>query len=207
MKGVSPEFKERIESPRSKREDNGIIQEKETQEEKLNPEERLYEAERLIRETVKNEMLENLKRISPKAFEEVCRRFMLALGYGYDENSGLTTQYSHDGGIDGYIYGDKLGLEKIAFQSKRFDGGTVGIKEVSSFYGVIDKEYSKGVFITTSKFSKDAIEFAHKHSNLKLIDGDTLCDLMYEYGVGVSTKTRVEIKFIDNDFFEDIDKE
>lgn len=69
---------------------------------------------------------------------------MLALGYGYDDQSGETTRYSRDGGIDGYIYGDKLGLEKIAFQSKLYNNSTIGKPDVASFYGVIDKVYSKG---------------------------------------------------------------
>lgn len=140
LEDINTKFKNRIESHYKNKTNIDDYLNKSASEDKLNPEKRLYEAERLIRETVKNEMLENLKRISPRAFEEVCRRFMFALGYGYDENSGLTTQYSHDSGIDGYIYGDKLGLEKISFQSKRFDEQTVGIKEFSSFYGVIDKE-------------------------------------------------------------------
>ena len=206
LKTISPDFKERIErhsKNKTTKQNEDIIE----KEESLNPEEKLFEAERLIKETIKSNILANLLIITPKAFEEVCRKFMLALGYGYDSDSGHTTQYSHDGGIDGFIYGDKLGLEKIAFQSKRYEiGRTVGRPEVSSFFGAIDKEYNKGVFITTSKFSKGAIDYARNHQNIKLIDGEMLCDLMYEYGIGVSTIIEIKIKALDSDFFNDLEE-
>ena len=126
---------------------------------------------------------------------------MLAMGYGYDDKAGQVTKKSNDGGIDAIIYADKLGLEKIYVQAKRYTTGSVQRPEVTEFKGSIDT--NKGVFITTSSFSQGAIDFAKKYNNIVLVDGEKLVELMYEFGVGVRVVSKHEIKAIDKDYFDD----
>ena len=141
--------------------------------------------------------------MDPFDFERLCLKLLLSLEYGYDTYSGHVTQKSGDGGIDGIIFGDKLGLEKIAYQSKLWNK-TVERGDVSQF--ITDFDYAKcvkGVFITTSKFSSGAIKLAENRKDLVLINGDRLTELMYEHDVGVYTKTVIKIKELDLDFFND----
>lgn len=166
------------------------------------PEDIIVENEGIIRETVKTEILTNLQQSSPDFFEKVCLDLLLAMGYGYDDFAGKVTQRSRDGGVDGIILADKLGLEKIYYQAKLYKEGTIGRPMVAQFQGDIDG--AKGVFITTASFSKEAVEYAQKHKNLSLIDGDKLVDLMYEYGVGVHIRKTYETKEIDKDYFDEL---
>lgn len=128
------------------------------------------------------------------------------MGYGGSfEDAASVTQYSHDEGIDGIIKEDKLGLDNIYVQAKRFDTGTVGRKEIQSFVGALSgKGATKGVFITTSTFTKEAKEY-RPASNIKivLIDGQQLCNYMIDFNIGVSTKQVYEVKRIDTDFFNE----
>ena len=193
-----PEFKERVYGGSKKKKDT---QEQEESPDGTTPQEKMEAAERIFREMVKKELLSTLQSMDDYAFERLCLRVLLGLGYGYDETSGTTTQKSGDKGIDGIIFGDKLGLQKIAYQSKRWTE-TVGRQPVSQFVTDFDDACcEKGVFITTSKFSQSAIEIAAKRKNLVLIDGDRLTDLMYEHGIGVQVRRQYEIKSIDSDFF------
>lgn len=109
------------------------------------PEDIIVENEGIIRETVKTEILTNLQQSSPDFFEKVCLDLLLAMGYGYDNESGKVTQRSRDGGVDGIILADKLGLEKIYYQAKLYKEGTIGRPMVAQFQGDIDG--AKGVFM------------------------------------------------------------
>lgn len=207
---LSPEFKERITNNHSKK------QKVESHDEiisasNLNPLDQLEESERMYRETKKLEILSILKgrcddelinRERDYSFERICYDLLVNMGYGIDGN---VTKKSADGGIDGIIFGDKLGFERIAYQSKRWNN-PVGRKDVSQFVGDFEfAKCTKGVFITTSYFQPEAKQFAETHKNLVLIDGEQLVELMYKYNVGVSRKgSPIEIKDIDSDYFEDL---
>jgi len=149
---------------------------------------------------VKNEILERLKTIDPYFFERVILKLLKKMGYG----DFIETSKSGDGGIDGIINEDKLGLEKIFTQAKRYSDTKVREKDIRNFIGAMSGDTSKGVFITTSSFDKSAIEKAKSaHHKIILIDGMKLVDLMYQYNVGVQVKDTYEVKELDNDFFEE----
>jgi hypothetical protein len=140
----------------------------------------------------------------PKFFEELVVDLLVKMGYGGQfENSGIVTRYTKDEGIDGVIKEDKLGLDKIYIQAKRWEDGNVGRKEIQSFVGALtSKNATKGVFITTSKFTKEAREYNAGTLKIVLIDGLELCNYMIEYNLGVSVKDVYEIKRIDSDYFQ-----
>ncbi len=152
------------------------------------------------------EVLDTVKQVSPEYFETIVVQVMLAMGYGgWSEDSGKTTQYSADGGIDGVINEDPLGLETIYLQAKRYTEGTIGRPTVQSFAGALDmKRAKKGVFITTSKFSREALEFVSLiEKKIVLIDGQRLADLMIKHNLGVTVKDTYQIKTLDTDFFSE----
>ena len=121
------------------------------------------------------------------------------MGYG----DFIETSKSNDGGIDGIINEDKLGLEKIYTQAKRYNENKVREKDIRNFIGAMSGDTSKGVFITTSSFDDSAVRKAREaHHSIILIDGAKLVDLMHDYNVGVQVKTTYEVKELDNDFFE-----
>ena len=139
-------------------------------------------------------------------FEQLVVDLMLAIGYGGSrKEAGIATQYTVDGGVDGVINEDPLGLEKIYLQAKRYKEQTVGRPDVQAFAGALDmKRAKKGVFITASKFSKEALEYvAMIEKKIVLIDGDRLAELMIQYGLGISVKDTYQIKAIDTDYFND----
>lgn len=151
---------------------------------------------------IRNQVLDCVLNNSPAFFEHLVMDLLLKMGYGYDKNSGIITGRSHDGGIDGIINEDKLGLDLIYIQAKRYNvKNTVGSKEVQAFVGAMGS-VNKGVFITTSKFSKDAIKFIERHpKNVKLIDGNLLSELLVRYQVGVSTVQTLILYKIDSDYY------
>lgn len=152
-----------------------------------------------IETEVKTELLEKLKEIEPYYFEKVILILLKKMGYG----DFVETSKSSDGGIDGIINEDKLGLEKIYTQAKRYNENKVREKDIRNFIGAMSGDTSKGVFITTSAFDESAIKKANQaHHTIVLIDGAKLVDLMHQYNVGVQIKTIYEVKEIDNDFFE-----
>jgi restriction system protein len=154
----------------------------------------------IIEQDVKSELLEKFKSIDPYYFEKVILILLNKMGYG----DFVETKKSGDGGIDGIINQDKLGLEKIYIQAKRYTENKIREKEIRNFIGAMSGDTTKGVFVTTSSFDKSAISKAHEaHHKIILIDGIKLTDLMYQYGVGVQIKNVYEIKEIDEDFFED----
>ena len=174
--------------------------------EEKTPSEKMSDAYNVISETLADELLIYVKRQSPKFFEKLVIRLLVAMGYGGSfEDAANVTQYSRDEGIDGVIKEDRLGLDKIYVQAKRYDSGVVGRKEIQSFVGALSgKGATKGIFITTSSFTKDALEYLPS-SNIKivLIDGAKLANYMIDYNIGVSVKQVYEIKRIDSDFFNE----
>lgn len=153
-----------------------------------------------IETEVKTNLLERLKEIDPYYFEKVILILLKKMGYG----DFIETSKSGDGGIDGIINEDKLGLEKIYTQAKRYNENKVPEKDIRNFIGAMSGDTSKGVFITTSTFDDSAIKKAKEaHHSIILINGAKLVDLMLQYNVGVQVKTIYEIKELDNDFFEE----
>ncbi|MGL4827623.1 MAG: restriction endonuclease [Vibrionaceae bacterium] len=153
-----------------------------------------------------DELIELIHTLSPRFFEQLVVDLMLAMGYGgRQKDAGQATQYSSDGGIDGIIKEDKLGLESIYLQAKRYRDKTIGRPEIQAFAGALDMHHArKGVFITTSTFSKDAHHYVSRiEKRIVLIDGSELAALMIAHDVGVSTRTRYAVKAIDSDYFLD----
>lgn len=170
------------------------------------PEERIFQAEMEINAALRDALLLRLKAGDPAAFERVVIDLLKALGYG--AGSGGTAQAtggSGDGGIDGVIDEDRLGLDRIYVQAKRFAEASIGAPVIHGFIGALHmRGASKGVLLTTSGFSKPAIEAAQKNPTMRvvLIDGERLAELMIRHGVGVRTDHVVEIRKIDLDYFE-----
>ena len=149
---------------------------------------------------VKNELLLKLKSIDPYFFEKVVLILLKKMGYG----DFIETSKSGDGGIDGIINEDKLGLDKIYIQAKRFNEGKVREKDIRNFIGAMSGDTNKGVFVTTSDFDEKAKAKARSaHHKIICIDGLKLVSLMHEYNVGIQVKTTYEIKQIDEDFFDE----
>ena len=165
------------------------------------PDEILDEQYGIINQNLADELLQKIMEMSPSFFERLVIFLLEAMGYGHGEVTG----HSGDGGIDGIIGEDKLGLDVIHIQAKRWDkGNNVGRKELQSFVGALAGQSGrKGVFITTSAFTKDAIDYNPANVKIARIDGNKLAHLMIEYNVGVSTKTTYELKKLDLDFFEE----
>ncbi len=153
-----------------------------------------------IESAVKNDLLEKLKTIDPYYFEKVILILLKKMGYG----EFIETSKSGDGGIDGIINEDKLGLDKIYIQAKRFNENKVREKDIRNFIGAMSGDTNKGVFVTTSLFDIGAIEKAkNAHHKIILIDGNKLVDLMHEFNVGIQIKSTYEVKQLDEDFFEE----
>ena len=173
--------------------------------EEKTPTELMNEAFNSINEDLVEDLLSKLHNIDPQRFEQIVIDLLVKMGYGGNlEDAAQVTRYRKDDGIDGIIKEDKLGLDNIYVQAKRWSG-TVGKPEIHGFVGALSEQgANKGVFITTSKFSADARAFKPK-SDVKviLIDGEELCHYMIEYGVGVSVKQIYEVKRIDSDYFEE----
>ena len=169
------------------------------------PEELLEKSHQKLVNSLADELLENIKACSPSFFERLVVELLLAMGYGGTRaDAGRAIGQSGDGGIDGIIDEDKLGLDSIYIQAKRWEG-TVGSPEIQKFVGALQGNRAhKGVFITTSDFSKQAQEYVKNINNkVVLINGFTLARLMIENDVGVSTGTTYKVKKIDSDYFVD----
>ena len=149
--------------------------------------------------------MEQLLGSDPYFFEQIVIDVLLAMGYGGSkEEAAQVTKKSNDGGIDGIINEDRLGLDVIYVQAKRWQHN-IGRKEIQSFVGALAGfQAQKGIFITTSNFVSNAEEYANSVSQkVILIDGPRLADLMIEHNVGVSTDQTIEIKRLDSDYFEE----
>ena len=171
------------------------------------PEELIASSHAAMRKRVQDELLTKIIAGTPKFFERLVVKLLIEMKYGGPlEDAGLTLGRPHDGGIDGVIKEDKLGLDLIYIQAKKWEDTTVSSNEVRSFVGALaGVKARKGVFITTSKFSKEAITFANSLENYRviLIDGERLTKLMFEYGLGVSTSDSYEVKRVDSAFFDE----
>lgn len=165
------------------------------------PEESIDENYKYIVQNLVDEVLDLVLQKDSDFFEKLVMDLLVRMGYG----DGKVTRRSRDGGIDGIIDEDKLGLAKIYIQAKRWQkGNNVGRSEIESFVGAIDRQRgSKGVFITTSDFTKEAYEHTSTHVNLVKLNGRKLAELMIQYNIGVSIKSVYEIKKIDFDFFDE----
>lgn len=164
------------------------------------PQDLIDEGFNIIENEVKNELLTKLKGIDPYFFEKVVLKLLKKMGYG----EFIETSKSNDGGIDGIINEDKLGLDKIYIQAKRFNEGKVREKDIRNFIGAMSGDTNKGVFVTTSEFDEKALEKARSaHHKIICIDGKKLVTLMHEFNVGIQVKTTYEIKQIDEDFFDE----
>ena len=168
------------------------------------PEDAMALAYQRVRKELETELLEQIKSASPAFFERLVVDLLVAMGYGGSrQDAGRAIGKSGDGGIDGMIKEDRLGLDVIYIQAKRWDG-VVGRPEIQKFAGALQgQRASKGVFITTSAYTKEAVEYANVISaKIILIDGETLAALMVDHNVGVSTVGMYELKKVDADYFE-----
>lgn len=169
------------------------------------PEEQIEKGYLSIRKSVEQELLSKLKIIHPSFFERIVVELLVKMGYGGSiAEAGKATKYSNDEGIDGVIKEDKLGLDVIYIQAKRWEG-TVPRPEIQKFVGALaGQRAKKGVFITTSSFTKEAISYAAQmDAKIVLIDGEQLAQYMIDYNLGVSIQNTYEIKKIDLDYFEE----
>ncbi|MBS6922312.1 restriction endonuclease [[Clostridium] scindens] len=172
--------------------------------EELLPEEKIQKYYNEHLENIYSQLIDNIMENMPVFFERLIVDLLLKMGYGYDDHSGIVVGGSHDNGIDGVINEDKLGLSLIYLQAKRYaQKNKVGRPEIQSFVGAM-QNIQKGVFITTSSFSREAKEFAEhqQQKNLKLIDGEMLTHLMVKYEVGIVSQQSLKIYKVDNSYFE-----
>jgi restriction system protein len=177
--------------------------------EKKTPQELIDEGYQSIKQNLSQEILVMIKAMSPTFFENLVVDLLVKMGYGGTfKDAQEVVGRSGDGGIDGIIKEDRLGLDVIYIQAKRWDNTPVGSGDIQKFVGALTaKGANKGVFITTSRFSSEAIAFAVQISTTKkvvLIDGEQLAQLMIDHDVGVSKVTSYDIKRIDTDYFEEV---
>jgi len=167
------------------------------------PEEILQKAYQNMRGELASDVLGRVKANSPNFFESLVVDLMVAMGYGGSRSdAGAAIGHAGDEGVDGIIKEDKLGLDTIYLQAKRWEG-TVGRPEIQKFVGALHgKRAKKGVFITTGRFSEDAVEYIRNiDPKVILIDGRKLADFMIEYNVGITPMTVYEVKRVDSDYF------
>lgn len=170
------------------------------------PSEALEAAYENLRDELSDELLSRLKKISPAFFERIVVELLVKMGYGGSRaDAGKAIGRSGDGGIDGIIKEDKLGLDVVYIQAKRWDNNPVGRPDVMQFAGALQAQRAnKGIFITTSRFTDDARSYVSQiGSKIVLIDGEQLTSLMIEHDVGVSTVSLYPVKKVDSDYFEE----
>lgn len=179
--------------------------------EKLTPQEKLYQSYSNIKKSVLDEILDTIISKSPDAFEGLVVALLQKMGYGGEiKDSGLVTQATNDQGIDGIIKEDVLGLGRIHIQAKKYarDNG-IGREDIQKFVGALAVAKSnKGVFITTSYYTKGAIDYANSlngSTNIVLINGDELAEYIYKYDLGIQTEQVITIKKLDSDFWDEME--
>lgn len=169
------------------------------------PEENLDKAYQRIRKSLASELLNKVVELSPTFFERLVVELLVKMGYGGSiKDAGKAIGKSGDEGIDGTIKEDKLGLDIIYIQAKRWKpGNVVGRPELHKFVGALAGQGAKkGIFITTSNFTKEALEYTPKNeTKIVLIDGEQLAQLMIDYNLGCTTQQIYELKKIDSDYF------
>lgn len=171
----------------------------------LDPTEQIEHGVARVHEAVSKELLSRLLGKDPAFFERAVVDLLMAMGYGGAGGKGAATQLVNDGGIDGVIDQDVLGLNKVYVQAKRYRlDNSVGRPELQGFVGALSGRADRGVFITTSYFSKGALEYVERNTSSRviLIDGNRLTDLMIRFGVGVQIKDTFHVVEVDEDFFE-----
>jgi restriction system protein len=171
------------------------------------PEEQIDAAYAVMNAALKADLLQRIHDQSPAFFERLIVELLVAMGYGGShEDAARKLGKSGDGGVDGVIDEDRLGLDRIYVQAKRYaTDSAVGRPAIQGFVGsLVGFGANKGVFVTTSSFSKQALEYARSlQQRVILIDGSRLTELMTEFGVGVRTTRKIEVKRLDEDFFSD----
>ncbi len=170
------------------------------------PSEALEAAYGNLHDELAEELLARLKKTSPAFFERIVVELLVKMGYGGSRaDAGRAIGRSGDGGIDGIIKEDKLGLDVVYIQAKRWDSNPVGRPDVMQFAGALQvQRANKGIFLTTSRFTDDARNYVSQiGSKIVLIDGEHLTDLMIEHDIGVSTVSLYPVKRIDSDYFEE----
>jgi restriction system protein len=177
------------------------------------PQEKLYTSFSNIKKSIYAEILATILSKTPTEFERLVVLLLQKMGYGGEiKNSGLVTKASNDGGIDGIIKEDVLGLGRIHIQAKRYKlDSTVGREEIQKFVGALAVAQSnKGVFITTSYYSKGAIDYVNSlngSTTIVLIDGEKLAEYIYDFGLGMQVEQTIEIKKLDADFWDSMKDE
>ena len=174
--------------------------------EMMTPTDQMDNAFKKINDDLSVDLLQKVLGMSPNFFEKLVLDLLLNMGFGSkNKDMAIVTPTSHDNGVDAIIPEDALGLDKIYIQAKRYTDNPVSKPEIHKFIGALDEQKAtKGVFITTSKFTVGAKETANKASKkIVLIDGKSLADYMIEYNVGVSEKKVYEVKKLDSDYFEE----
>lgn len=186
-------------APRSKNTGTGT----DVEESVMTPLEQVQSGIERIHEEIAADLLARLQGKEPEFFEQAVVDLLLAMGYGGTTGAGNVTQLSNDGGIDGVIDQDVLGLNRVYIQAKRYkDDNTVGRPDLQAFVGALSGKADSGVFITTSRFSDGARQYAENvPTRIILIDGKRLTKLMIRYGVGVQVKETYKVVEIDEDFF------
>ncbi|MCA0360161.1 MAG: restriction endonuclease [Armatimonadetes bacterium] len=171
----------------------------------LDPVEMIAQGIELIQSNVRAGLIERLVALDPAFFEQAVVRLLVAMGYGGTGGQAAATRLVNDGGIDGVIDQDVLGLSKVYVQAKRYArDNSVGRPEVQAFVGALSGKAEQGVMITTGRFSTGAREYAERDARVRiiLIDGPRLVDLMVKYRVGVQVRETLAIVDVDEDFFE-----
>ena len=176
----------------------------------ITPEEQIETAYQSVQSALRTDLLERIGQNSPSFFEQLIVDVLIAMDYGGSRKSAAAqlTGQTGDGGIDGIINEDRLGLDRIYVQAKRYaKDHAVGRPEVQAFVGsLVGRGATKGVFVTTSTFSQQARDYViHLTQRVILVDGESLADLMIEHGVGVRKTRAIEFKRLDEDFFSEDD--
>jgi len=201
-----PDYKEKYYSWRQPKTNGSLSKSnEEIKEIEQTPEELIESGYQKIRISLEQEILSKLKSVHPSFFEKIVVELLVKMGYGGSiSEAGKATRYTNDEGIDGIIKEDKLGLDTIYIQAKRW-GGVVGRPELHKFVGALAGQGAKkGIFITTSSFTKEAKDYIPRNeTKIVLIDGSTLAQYMIDYNLGVSVQNTYEIKKIDSDYFEE----
>lgn len=199
---------ERTAERKAAKEKDKTVEASDVENDQATPHESLISAYEEIRSSMFDEILDTILRKTPTEFEKLVVKLLDQMGYGGQvKDAGQVTQASNDGGIDGIIKEDVLGLGRIHIQAKRYaKDNTVGREEVQKFVGALAVAQSnKGVFITTSRYSNGAIEYAENlngATNVVLIDGVQLAEYIYDFGLGMQSEQVVEIKKMDIDFWD-----
>ena len=202
-----PKYIEHFENQKKEKNDKdisdevGLIDNENT----LTPEENIEYFYQNIRKALSQDLLTKIKKCSPSFFERLVVELIVKMGYGGSiKDAGKAIGKSGDEGIDGIIKEDKLGLDTIYIQAKRWEGN-VGRQELQKFVGALAGQGAKkGIFITTSNFTKEALLYSPKNeTKIVMIDVEQLADLLIDYDLGVTKIIKYEIKRIDNDYFED----